>query len=76
MFTTKLDLFSIGTVIVLTHTKLIPKPVYILDIIMVEPIDVLTMKLGIPLDIIKRHLHETFFHPKVRKIIVDETPTW
>jgi hypothetical protein len=29
-----------------------------------------------PLDIIKQHLLETFFHPKVGEMIVDETPTW
>jgi hypothetical protein len=29
MFVTKLDLFSIGTIEVLTHTKLVSKPIHI-----------------------------------------------
>jgi hypothetical protein len=53
MFTTKLDLFSIATIVVPTHTKHFPKMVYIPDIIMakqilkqhVVPIDVLDVKL-------------------------------
>ncbi len=56
MLATKLDLFSIGTIVVPTHIEPIPKPICILDIIMVKPIlkqhvvpiDVLAMKLAIP----------------------------
>lgn len=79
MFTTKLNLFSIITIIVTTCTEPIPKP----DIIMAKPIlkqhviplNVLTAKLIIPLDIIKQHLPETFFHLEVGEMVVDETPT-
>ncbi len=31
----------------------------------IVPIDVLAMKLAIPLDIVKQHLLKTFFHPEV-----------
>jgi hypothetical protein len=81
MFATKLNLFSIITIVVTTHIEPIPKLVCILDIIMAKPIlkhviplNVLTMKLIIPLDIVKQHLPETFFHPEVGEMVVDETP--
>jgi hypothetical protein len=41
----------------------------------VELICVLIVNLVIPLDIVKQHLPETFFHPKVGEMIIDETPT-
>jgi hypothetical protein len=31
------------------------------------------MKLTIPPNIVKQHLHETFFHQEVGEMIVDET---
>jgi hypothetical protein len=82
MFATELDMFSIRTITIPTHTKHVPKLVYIPDIIMAEPIlkqhvvaiDVLVVKLAVPLDIVKQHLSKVFFHPKVGKTIVDETP--
>ncbi len=36
MFTTKLDMFLIGTIVILTHIKFVPKPFYILDIGIIE----------------------------------------
>jgi hypothetical protein len=39
----------------------------------IKPIDVLVVKLIIPLNIVKQHLPKGFFHLKVRKMIVDET---
>jgi hypothetical protein len=39
----------------------------------IKSIGVLVVKLIIPLDIIKQHLHETFFHLEVGKMIIDET---
>jgi hypothetical protein len=83
MFATKLNLFSIITIVVTTHTEPIPKPICILDIIMAKPIlkqhviplNVLNVKLIIPLDIVKQHLLETFFHLEVGEMVVDETPT-
>ncbi len=36
---------------------------------------VLAIKLPIPLNIVKQHLLETFFHLEVGKMIIDETPT-
>jgi len=61
MFATRLDLFSIGTIAIPTHTKPIPKPVHILNIIMVEPIlkqhvipiYILVVKLATPPYIVK-----------------------
>jgi len=38
-------------------------------------VGILAVKLAMPLNIIKQHLLETFFHPKVGEMIVDETPT-
>jgi hypothetical protein len=77
-------LTSIGTITVPTHTKHVPKPVYILDIIMAKPnlkqhivpIDVLVVKLVIPPGFIKQHLLSTFFHLEVGEMIVDERPAW
>jgi len=39
-------------------------------------VGVLVVKLVIPLDIVKQHLLESFFHLKVGKMIIDETPIW
>jgi hypothetical protein len=39
----------------------------------IKPIDVLAIKLTIPPNIVKQHLHETFFHPEVGKMIFYET---
>jgi hypothetical protein len=82
MFTTKFDLFSIGTIEVPTNTKLVLKLVHILDLIIVESVPkqhvelvcVLVVNLAIPPNIAKQHLLKTFFHPKVGKMIIDETP--
>jgi hypothetical protein len=81
MFATKLDLFLIGTIIVPTHIEHVPKPICIQNIIMAKPIlkhvipiNVLAMKLVLPLDIVKQHLTKIFFHPKVGEMIVNETP--
>jgi hypothetical protein len=57
-------MFSIGTIIIPTHTKPIPKLVHIPNIIMAEPIlkqpiikvYVLVVKLVVPLDIVKQNL--------------------
>jgi hypothetical protein len=81
MFTTKVDLFSIGTIEVATHTELISKSIHILNLSIidlipkqhVELVCVLIINLIIPPNIIKQHLPETFFHPEVGKMIVDET---
>jgi hypothetical protein len=77
-------MLSIGTITILTNTKHVPKPVYILDIIMekpilkqhVVPIDVLVVKLVIPPGFIKQHLPSTFFLLEVGEMIVDETLAW
>jgi hypothetical protein len=82
MFTIDLDLFSIGTIIILTHIASISNLVFILDINIVklipkqhvELICVLVVNLVIPPNIVKQHLLMTFFHPKVRDMIIDETP--
>ncbi len=74
----------IGTITTPIHIKLIPKLICIPNIVMVEPIlkqtiksiGVLVVKLVIPLDIVKQHLLEIFFHSEVGKMIIDETPTW
>ncbi len=71
IFATKLDLFSIGTTTIPTHIEPIPKPVYIPNIIMGEPIikqiivqvNVLVMKLIVPPNIVKQNLFKFFFHP-------------
>jgi hypothetical protein len=68
MFATKLNLFSIGTIVVPTHIEPIPKPIYIPNVIeaklvLKQPITlvyVLVVKLAIPHDIVKQHLLETF----------------
>jgi hypothetical protein len=81
MFATKLDLFSIGTITIPIHIKHVLKPVCIPNIIkaklilkqLITLVDVLVMKLTIPLDIIKQHLTKIFFHLEVGKIIIDET---
>jgi hypothetical protein len=81
MFATKLDLFSIGTIEVPTHIELISKLIYILDLkttklIPKQPIElvcVIVVNLNIPPNNIKQHLPKTFFHPKVRDMIIDET---
>jgi hypothetical protein len=74
-------LFSIGTIAISTHTKPVPKPIYIpkLSIIEpilkqpVEPICVLAINLTIPPNIVKNHLFETNFHPEMGEMIIDET---
>jgi hypothetical protein len=83
MFATKSYMFSIGTITIPTHTKLVFKPVCTLDILMAKPIlkqpivpiDVLTVKIAIPRDIVKQHLPKAFFHLEIGKMIVDEMPT-
>jgi hypothetical protein len=75
-------MFSIGTIEVPIHTKLVFKLIHIIDFSIaklipkqpIEPICVLVINLTIPLDIVEQHLLETFFHPKVGKMIIDETP--
>ncbi len=81
MFATKLDMRSIRTITIPTHTKHVPKLVCILDTIMAElilkqlvvPINVLAVKLVIPPNIVKQNLPKTFFHLEVGEMIVDET---
>jgi hypothetical protein len=46
--------------------KLIPKQP-------IELVCVLIINLATSPNIVKQHLHETFFHPKVGKMIIDET---
>jgi hypothetical protein len=83
MFATKLDMFSIGIIAVPTHIEHVVKPVCLLDIGIAKPIQkqfvkmlgVLVIRLVIPPNIVKQHLPETFFRPKVGKMIIDETPT-
>ncbi len=41
---------------------------------LIESICVLVVNLTIPPNIIKQHLLETFFHPEVGEMIIDETP--
>jgi hypothetical protein len=81
MFATKLDLFSIGTITILTHTKSICKSAYIPNLSIakqvpkpIEPICVLVVNLPIPLDIVKQHLLETFFHLELGEMIIDHLP--
>jgi len=81
MFATKLDLFSIGTIEVSTHTKLVSKPIhtpnlnttYPIPKQIVELVCVLIINLVIPLNTIKQHLLEKIFHQKIGEMIVDET---
>jgi hypothetical protein len=80
MFTTKLDLFSIGTIEIPTHIELVSKPIHILDLNItklvpkqhVEPICVLAINLAIPPDIVKQHLPKIFFHLEVGEMIINE----
>ncbi len=82
MFATKLDLFSIGTIIVPTHIEPVPTTNYIPNTItiksvlkqLVKLVGILDVKLTIPPNIVKEHLHEIFFHLEVGEMIVDETP--
>jgi hypothetical protein len=82
MFVTELNMFPIGTIVVPTHIKHVPKLVCILDIVMVELvlkqhvklIDVLAMKLTIQPNTIKQHLFETFFHLEVGEVLLDDAP--
>jgi hypothetical protein len=80
MFTTKLDLFSIGTIEVPTHTRPITKPIFIPNLSIIKPVPkrvelvcVLVINLVISPNTIKQCLLESFFHPKVGEIIIDET---
>jgi hypothetical protein len=81
MFVIKLDLFSIGTIIIPIHIELVSKLAHIPNLSIsksipkqpIERVCVLIINLVIPLDTIKQHLPKTFFHPKVGEIIIDET---
>jgi len=74
-------LFSIGTIAVPTHIELLPKLAYTLGFSItqlvpkqhVELICVLVVNLTIPPDTIQQHLPETFLHPKVGEMIINET---
>jgi hypothetical protein len=65
------------------HIKPIPTIDYIPNTIIaklvikqpIKSVGILAMKLAIPLNIVKQHLPETFFHPEVGEMIIDETPT-
>jgi hypothetical protein len=77
-----MDLFSIRIIEIPTHIKPLSKPICIPNFNIaksipkqhVELVCVLVINLTIPPDIIKQHLPETFFHPKVGEMIIDETP--
>jgi hypothetical protein len=79
MFAMKLGLFSIGTIVIPTHIELVFKLAYILHSSITKPftkqhvelICVLVINLTIPPNIVKQHLPKTFFHPKVREMIID-----
>jgi hypothetical protein len=81
LFAIKLDLFSIGTIVVPIRIEPIFKIIYILDFNIaklvpkqpIESVHILVINLVIPLDIIKQHLLKTFFHPKVGEMIIDKT---
>jgi hypothetical protein len=81
MFAIKLDLFSIGTIVVPTHVEPVSKIIYIQDLniaklVPKQPIQlicVLVVTLAIPPNIIKQHLLETFFHLEIGEMIIDET---
>jgi hypothetical protein len=84
VFTTKLNLFSIGTIIIpYIHTKLVSKLNCILNLSivghvpkqLVELVCVLFINLIIPPNIVKQHLPETFLHTKKGEMIINETPT-
>jgi hypothetical protein len=83
MFAIELDMFSIGTIKVPIHIELVSKPICIPNLSiakpfpkqLIEPVCVLDVNLVIPPNIVKHHLLETFFHPKVGKMITNETPT-
>jgi hypothetical protein len=69
MFTIEVDLFSIRTITIPTHTEHVPKPTCMPNIGIVESVQkhvkmvgVLVVKLAIPFYTIKQHLLETFFH--------------
>jgi hypothetical protein len=73
MFATKLDLFSIGTIIVPTHIEPVPTTNYIPNIVTIELVlkqlvklvGILDVKLTITPNIVKQHLHEIFFYLEV-----------
>jgi hypothetical protein len=73
MFATKLDLFSIGTIIVPTHIEHVPTTNYIPNIVTIELVlkqlvklvGILDVKLTITPNIVKQHLHEIFFYLEV-----------
>jgi hypothetical protein len=77
MFATKLDLFSIITIIIPTHIKLVFKLVDILDFSIaelvpkqhVELICILTVDLTIPPDIVKQHLLQCSMDEDLRFMI-------
>ncbi len=82
MFATKLNMFSIGTMVVPTHIKPIPTTNYIPNIVTIKPVlrqlvklvSALDVKLTIPPKIVKQHLPKYFF--QVGEMIVDETLAW
>jgi hypothetical protein len=75
MFAIELDLFSIGTIAIPIHAKLVYKSTCIpyFNIIkhilkqLIEPVCVLVVNLIIPHDIVKHHLHETLSIQKWRR---------
>jgi hypothetical protein len=72
MFVIALEMFSIGTITILTHTKHVPKSICIPNIFitelvpkqLVKLVGISIIKLIIPLDIVKQHLPKTFFPSK------------
>jgi len=88
MFTTKLGLFSIVTITILTlvwsdqpinlTTSIglnLVELVYLLPLsfdILVELVYILLVKITIPLDTFKQQLPKTFFQPKVGEMEIDE----
>lgn len=88
MFARKLDLFSIETIAIPAHTKLvIPKIDYIPNLKIAEQVPkqpiklvyVLTINLVIPLDMILdmiQQLPKAFFHLEVGEMIIDEILAW
>ncbi len=81
MFAIELNMFSIGTIVVPTHTELVLKSTILPDFSITKPVPkqlvesicVLVINLTIPPNIIKQCLLEIFFHLKVGGMIINET---
>jgi hypothetical protein len=79
MFAIKLDVFSIGTIVIPIHVEPISKTIYIQDLNIAKLVPkqstsmCLVVNLAIPPNTIEQHLLEIFFHLEAGEIIIDDT---